>query len=168
MLCSDFLPPRTSVSLSDYPCLTVVPIACSFHYPGQNAEFTLDLCQHICLLVTKKKKSHFSKGPSADDYSLHFCVCFLCYYYWPLSLSLSVSPSLPLSIFPQCIVNKRAPLALIVRKVRCVLLLALAAIGPVTCHNPVLYAQHRDSLVYQTRPPGTFPSVQEIKGSQGP
>lgn len=82
-------------------------------------------------------------------------------------LSVTITGVFFLIIFPQCI-NKRVLLALIVRKVRGILLLALAAIGPVTCHNPVVYTQDRERLVYQTRPPGTFPSEQEIKGSHGP
>lgn len=69
--------------------------------------------------------------------------------------------------FNQYTVNQRGLLALIVRKVRCVLSLAIAATGPVTCHNPILFAQDRERPVYQARAPGTFPSVQEIKGSQG-
>lgn len=102
----------------------MVPITCPLNYLGQNAEFTLDLCKEICPLVTKKSKVLWANVLLQLTllFIFVYILCFIVFFFIFLN---------------QCIVNKRVLLALIVRKVRCVLLLALAAVRPVTCHKPL-------------------------------
>lgn len=125
-------PVRITMSLSDKQCLSMALVACPSHYPGWKTEFTLELCRQICPLIAKK--SHLSKGLLfADDCSLHFWVCSLLYFCYCFH-------------FPKCTANKgKGGWATHFNCKENVLFLAWTAIGPVTCHNPVLYAGHREA-----------------------